>query len=93
MINSPDASLRSIIYNNNDTASVSSEESASHLSSSINVTKNTKPVTKCRNFTDNAASHELNDSSDVDTDVISLSTISTLTSTTDRRMRFASKIS
>jgi hypothetical protein len=93
MTSSPDASLRSNIYNDNDTESVSSDmEIASHVSSKINVSKITKPVTKCRHFTDNTAARELNYSSDVDTDVTSLSTSSTLASTTDRRMRLASKI-
>ena len=82
-----------MIYNNNDTESVSSDvEIASHVSPRINVTNITKPVIKCRKFTDNTAVRELNDSSDVDQDVISLSTNSTIASTTDRRMRLDSKI-
>ena len=90
MISSPDASLRSIFYNDNDTESVSSDmEIASHVSSKRNATTVTKSVTKCRNFNDSTAARELNCSSDVETDVLSLSTTSTLASTTDRRMRLA----
>ena len=86
----PGLGSRTIICNDAESVSSDLEGSLNNFSRKKAI-KGTKNVEKARKPNENIISRGHNYDSDADVDVVSLSTHSTLTSTTDRRMRYSSR--
>ena len=90
-IATPGLSIRGMICK--EGGSVSSDLEGSPRSfARAKATTGIKNVTDCRKVTENVIPHGHNCDSDVDVDVVSLSTLSTHTSATDRHTRYSSLI-